>query len=403
MKYKYQAKTKEGELQVGYVDAANRDAAAGVLTGHNLFILKLEEAEKIAWYENLANYFSRVRRKDMVVFTRQLATLLEARLPIGESLRTLHEQTKNPILKEAVLQIFEDVDSGLSLSQAMERQANIFPRFYIEVIRISEITGNLNEVAGFLADYAEKESSLASKALSALIYPAIVFVMFFVVGFIMVAFVFPQIGPIFEQSGVELPIYTKILLQSGAFLGKWWFMVLIAAAAIAIITIDYLRAPEGKALMDDMKIKLPLLNKVYLPLTLARFSNSAALLVHGGIPLTQGLEVAGHMVGNVLYRDVLHEVAESVRRGESLSQSIAKHPEFFPPLVWQMIAVGEKTGKLEQMFGRLSAFYSRETDIVVGNIVDLIQPVLLIGLGVLVAFLFASILLPILSLTSSIG
>lgn len=402
MKYKYKAKTKEGELQVGFVDAGSRDSAASILSGHNLFILSLEAAEKKGLLDVVAGYFGRVKRKDMIVFTRQLATLLEARLPLNNALKTLHEQTNQPTLKEAIFQMTEDIDAGLSFSQALERQEAIFPQFYIEMVRAAEITGNLNEISGFLADYTEKEGILASKASSALIYPGIVVALFGVVVFIMVTFVFPQIGPVFAQSGVELPWYTKILLGSGNFLGKWWPAVLLVFIVLVGLILDYARTLEGRALVDEGKIRLPVLKKIYLPVTISRFSNAASLLIHGGIPVAQALEVIGHMVGNLLYRDAIHEVSESVRQGGLLSASIAKYPEYFPPLVSQMVAVGEATGKLEQIFTRLSNFYGREADVVVNNIVDLIQPILMIVIGLMVGLLFASILIPLYNLTSSI-
>ncbi len=403
MKFKYKAKTKEGELQMGFVDAGNRDSALSILGGHDLFILSLESAEKPGFSDTIASYFGRVRRKDLIIFTRQLATLLEAHLPLNNALKTLYEQTKQPTLKEAVLRISEDIDAGLSLSQAMERQENIFPQFYIEMVRAAEITGNLNETAGFLADYAEKEGLLASKVSSALIYPGLVLGLFAVVGFIMIAFVFPQIGPVFAQSGVELPLYTSILLHTGAFLGKWWPALLLVVVALFLMLLDYLHTPEGRALLDDAKIRLPIVNKVYLPIVITRFSNATALLIHGGIPIAQSLEIIGHMVGNVLYRDIMHEVAEKVRQGELLSQSIAQYPEYFPPLVSQMVAVGETTGKVEQIFVRIANFYSHESDTLISNLVDLIQPVLMILIGIMVALLFASILVPLYNLTSTIG
>lgn len=403
MKFKYQAKTKDGETQVGFVEAGSRDAAANILAGHDLYVLGLESTEKRRWYDAVAGLFGRVKRKDMVVFTRQLATLLEARLPLNASLKTLYEQTSNQLLKEAIYRVGEDVDSGLSFSQAIERQGNIFPTYYIEMIRAAEITGNLNEISGFLADYTEKEGVLVSRAYSAMIYPAIVILLFFAVAILMVTFVFPQLAPVFENSNVELPIYTKILLGSGDFLSRWWAAAVLAIVILAIVIVDYVNTPEGKSLIDDAKIKLPILNRVYLPLTMARFSSAASLLIHGGIPIAQMLEVTSHMVGNVLYRDMIHEVAEGVRQGELLSQSVSKYPEYFPKLVSQMISVGEQTGQLEQIFSRLSSLYGREADSMVDNMVTLLQPILLMGLGVLVAFMFASILIPLYSLTASVG
>jgi type IV pilus assembly protein PilC len=192
------------------------------------------------------------------------------------------------------------------------------------------------------------------------------------------------------------------LLDTGNFLSKWWIAVVIAVIVLALVAVNYVQTEEGEALIDEAKIRLPIVKKVYLPVIMARFGNSAALLVHGGIPIAQALEIIGHMVGNSLYRDVVHDVAEDVRQGSLLSAAIAKRPQFFAPLVSQMVAVGETTGKIEEMFTRLSGIYTREADEVTNNLVDLIQPVLMIGIGVMVGGLFASILIPIYNLTANI-
>lgn len=401
MKFKYQAKTKEGETQIGYVEAGNRDAAVSILTGHDLFVLSVESAESIGFSDRISGFFNRTRRKDLIIFARQLSTLLEARLPLNNALKILQQQTKNKQLKEAVYQVSEDIDSGLSFSQAMERQGKTFPDYYIEMIKAAEVTGNLNEVSTFLADYTEKEGDLASKASSALIYPAIVVLLFFVVAFILLTFVFPQIGAVFTQNNVQLPWYTQMLLNTGNFLSKWWPAVVIAVVVLGVVLVDYFETEEGKALADDAKIRFPIMKKVFLPVIMARFGNAASLLIHGGIPIAQSLEIIGHMVGNVLYRDIIHDIAEDVRQGSLLSQSIEKYPEFFPDLVGQMVAVGETTGKIEEMFKRLSGIYTREAEQVTNNLVDLIQPILMIGMGLMVGLLFASVLIPIYRLTAS--
>lgn len=402
MKFKYQAKTKTGEMQVGFVDAANRDAAASILANHDLFILSIEAAETPGWYDRVNAFLARPRRKDIIVFMRQLATLLEVQIPLNQALKILVEQTANPTLKEAILEMAEDIDSGLSFSQAMERQKAVFQDFYVEMIRAAEVTGNLNQVTTFLADYAEKEGELASKASSALIYPAIVLVLFLVVAFIMLTFVFPQLGAVFTQNNVALPWYTQVLLDTGNFLQKWWPAVIVGVAMVAIVVIDYTGTDEGKALIDDAKIHLPILKKVYTPVIMARFGDAAALLLHGGIPVAQAIEIMGHMVGNLSYREVFHDIAEDVRQGELLSTSIAKHGAMFPETIQQMAAVGESTGKMEDMFARIGAMYTREADSVTNNLVELIQPILMIGMGVMVGLLFASVLIPIYRLTASI-
>ena len=389
-------------MQVGFVDAANRDAVGAILASHDLFILSIEEAETVRWYDRVGAFFNRVRRKDIIVFMRQFSTLLEVQIPLNQALKILVEQTTNVTLKEAVLEMAEDIDSGLSLSQAMERQSSSFPEFFIEMTRAAEVTGNLNQVTSFLADYAEKEGELSSKASSALIYPAIVLGLFAVVAIIMIAFVFPQLGAVFAQNGVALPWYTQILLNTGNFVQRWWPAIVIAVIMLGLVTIDYFGTDEGKAIIDDAKLRLPVMRNVYLPVIMARFGDAAALLLHGGIPIAQAIEIMGHMVGNISYREVFHDIAEDVRQGELFSASIAKYPGYFPQLVGQMSAVGESTGKMEEMFARIGSIYTREADTVTNNLVELIQPILMIGMGALVGLLFASILIPIYRLTASI-
>lgn len=402
MKFKYQAKTKEGTTQVGFVEAGTRDIASNILASHDLFVLSVETADAPTALDGINNFLNRVKRKDLIVFSRQLATLLEARLPLNNALKILYEQTASKTLKEAIQEVTQDIDAGVSFSQAMQRQNAAFPDYYIEMIRAAEITGNMNEVATFLADYTEKEGDLASKASSALVYPGIVLGLFVIVAFILLTFVYPSLGGVFAQNGVTLPWYTEVLLNTGNFLARWWILVLAAVGAIAFVLINYLRTEEGIALMDEAKIRLPIVKKVYLPVIMARFGNSAALLVHGGIPIAQSLEIIGHMVSNVLYKDVIHEIAQDVRQGTLLSKSIEKYPQYFPQLIPQMVAVGETTGKIEEMFSRLSGIYTREANSITNNLVDLIQPVLMIGMGLMVGLLFASILIPIYNLTDSI-
>lgn len=402
MRFKYQAKTKEGELQVGFVEAASRDAAITVLTSHDLFILSLVAADAAHWYDGIVRRFTGVKQKDLVVFARQFATLLGARLPLTEALKTLYNQTTHPELRRITQQISEDITSGLSFSQALERHKDVFPGFYVSMIRSAEVIGNLEEVSGFLADYMEKEYELITKARSAMIYPGIIGGLFLVVGFIMVSFVFPQLGPVFAESGVDLPLYTRALLGMGNFFGTWWPVVLLLTVFAGLTVVAYAETTEGKALWDEIKLRFPIFKKVFLPLTLTRLSNAISMLLKGGVPMTQALEIAGQSVNNVLYQDLLADIADDVRQGTALSAAIAKYPDYFPPLVSQMIVVGEATGQLDKMFARLAGFYGRDADTTVANLVDLIQPTLMIVVGLLVGLLFASILIPLYRLTATI-
>ncbi|MFH0890922.1 MAG: type II secretion system F family protein [Candidatus Liptonbacteria bacterium] len=401
MKYKYQAKTKEGETQVGYVDASNRDAAVSLLSSHGLFILKIDESEKPGFFDRFSVYFSGVRRQDMVVFTRQFATLLQARLPLKNTLNVLYEQTTQPTLKNSIAMISQDIDAGLALSQAMERQPDIFSGFFVSMLRSAEVTGNLDQVTEFLADYQEREASLISKARSAMIYPAVIMVLFLVVAIIMVTMVFPQIRSIFEQSGVELPLLSRIFLGSSQVISDWWFLFVFGLIVLVIVTADYIQSKEGKAFLDDIKIKAPIISKVYTPITITRFANASAMLLQGGVPVAQTMEIVGETIDNSLYREILHDVSNDIRQGVSLSQALAQRPNYFPSLVSQMVAVGEMSGQLNQMFRKISDFYTREAETMVDNLVELIQPILLVCVAIFVGLLFGSILLPLYNLTAT--
>lgn len=398
MKYKYNARTQEGELQTGYIDASSRDAAGNILTGHNLFILSLEEIEKTRWFDGILNFFNRVNVGDLMIFTRQFATLMESKISLGDSLRALHKQTKNPVLKEAIFGISADIDAGLFLSQAMERQGKIFSEFYINMVRTAEITGRLEEAMLFLADYIDKESMWRSRIRNALIYPIIVLILFLAVAVIMLTTVFPQIKPIFEDTGVKLPFLTQIFLQGGSFILEWWLAIVFILVCLFFLLLDYFKSGEGKVVATELAMKMPIFGNLFKKIYVARFAESASVLIKGDIPITQAIEISGHAIDNIIYKDILHEVAEGVRRGELLSSLLAQNEYYFPALVGQMIAIGESTGRLNETLSRISAFYTREVNDVLNNLVELIQPILVAVIGIFVGLLFASILIPIYNL-----
>lgn len=401
MKFAYTARTQAGELQTGSVEAVNREAALNILTGHQLFILSIESSERPRIADKLLGFFNRVKFTDLVIFTRQFATLIEAKIPLGDSLKTLQKQTRNVILKETIQEVSADIDAGLALSQALEKHSKIFGEFYVNMVRSAEVTGRMEEVMVFLADYLEKEAALISKVRNALIYPVIVIVLFIVVAGLMLTTVIPQVGPIFEEAGVALPFFTRALLSSGDFLVDWWWALLVVVAIISFIVIDYLETDEGKAVFDEFRVEVPILGNLFRKLYVARFAEAISVLLKGGVPVAQAIEIAGHTIGNFVYQDLLHEVAEGVRRGELMSQIFERNPVHFPPLVAQMIAIGETTGRLDDMLSRISRFYAREVDDIVNNLVELIQPALMISIGLLVGLLFASILLPLYDLAQA--
>lgn len=394
MKFRYTARTKNGELQTGIVEGLNQDVAFEILTRHGLYILSIESSRNTI-FDPLFNFFRRVNRTQLMVFTRQLSTMLEAGISLGDSLKALYNQTRNPILRETILEISLDVDSGLSFSQALERHGPIFSDFYISLVRTAEVTGRVEEATRYLADYLEKEQVLVSRIRNAMIYPALVIALFFVVAFILVVFVFPEIKSVLDEAGVKLPLITRVLLGAGSFLFRWWGVIVVALAVLISVAFDYFRSREGRTVLDQIFLNIPGIGRLLRKTYIARFSSAVSLLLRGGVPIAQAIEITGRNIGSATYAEVLIEVARGISQGEPLSTVLLEYPRHFPPLVVQMTAVGEATGKLETMLERVAAFYNREIDALIGELVELIQPIIMIVIGVFVGLLFASILLPI--------
>ncbi len=401
MKFKYQARNKTGELQVGFVEGPSKDVAINTLTSHELFVLSLELAERKSPFDSILGFFNRVKTKDLMVFTRQLATMLESEMPLNSALQSLYQQTPKVALKEAVFEILQDVEAGLSLSQALERQQPIFSDFYVSMVRSAEVTGRLEESMIFLASYIEKEANWKGKISTAMIYPAVLITMFVVVAGVMVAFVFPKIGPVFQDSGVQLPWMTQALLVAGSFLTNWWWLAIMLIAGIAFIVIDYFKSQEGKAVGNQLVLIVPVFGELFRKIYIARFSQSLSVLIKGGIPITQAIEIASSTIGNVVYEEILKDIAEGVREGALLSNLLSSYPKYFPLMVGQMAAVGESTGRVDEMMSKISDFYDNEVNDMMANLSELIQPILILIIGVLIGLLFAAILLPIYNLAQS--
>lgn len=398
VKFKYNARTQGGELQTGFVEGVTREAAAAILQSHDLFILSLELLDRDPWYTPFFRFVNRVKLVDVMVLTRQFATLLESEIPLNDALKSLETYTKNIILKEVLRDMGVDVASGLSLSQAMDRHPNVFSGFYVSMIQSAEITGRLDKSMIFLADYLEKEVRWRARIVNAMIYPALLLVVFLGVAIIMTVFVFPQLRPIFAESKSDIPLLTTMLLGGTDFIIEWWWVILIALGVFVASFTEYYKTDEGKAVVSDLLMRLPIFGDLFKKIYIARFSEATNVLIKGGIPIAQAVEISGHTIGNVIYREILHEISDGVRGGTPLSSLLLHNEYYFPPLVGQMVAVGESTGRIDELLARVSIFYTRETEDMLDKLVELIQPIVLLVVGLFVGLLFAAILLPIFNL-----
>jgi type IV pilus assembly protein PilC len=405
MKFLYTAKTQKGEVQTGLIETGSREGALSTLQGFGLVVLQVREEKEQPLLEKLLASFRMASTRDLSIFTRQLATLLSAQIPLIDALRTMFQQTQNPYLKEAIFDAISDIESGASLSQAFSRHEAVFSPFFVQMVRSAEITGRLQEVFEYLADYLEMQFNLNSKIRGALIYPAFVLVMFAVVIAVMVTMVVPQLKQVFIDAGMDLaglPFVTQVLFGTGDFVGNYGAALFVAFVAMAFALRAYFKSAEGKLLLDMAVLRIPYFSDIARKVYLARFSETTSVMIKGDIPIAQALEVAGDVVANAQYRYLIFEAAEAVRRGESISEALARSEKEFPALITQMITMGEKTGRLDEMMHRISQFYAKEVERLLANISELIQPILIIVLGILVGLLIGAIILPIFQLAATV-
>jgi type IV pilus assembly protein PilC len=401
MRFNYQARTKSGEIRSGTVEAGSKESAIETLQRHNLIVVFLEETSSVPFYARSLKIFQKIKLKDLTFFYRQLAILFEADISPLESLRILGEQIKNPIFKEIIFNIENDVRGGEPLSVTMEKHPKVFSQFYGNVVKAGEATGNLNEVLKYLADHAEREYNITSKVKGAFTYPIAIFCLFLVVAILMMIFVVPQLAAALQEMGQALPFATRLLIGTSTFLRSWFWLVAIVAIGIIVGLKKIIKTPSGKIFVDKLKLKVPIFKELFKKIYLARFAENLKTLAKGGIPILKALDITAAVIGNKIYETIIQKAKEKVRVGETISSAFDGYPREVTPAVTQMLAVGEKTAQLDTILDKIAIFYQQDIDRMVGNMTQLIEPLMLLILGGAVAFLVASILLPIYNMSSA--
>ena len=397
--YKYQAFNKDKKAQEGLVEADSKDYAAELLAEKGLAIVTLSEASSGKAKFNL-NFLNRVKMKDIVIFSRQFSVLVSANVSMVQALKILVEQTANTTLKMVVSEVADEVDAGTALSEALGKQSKIFSNFYVSVVRSGETSGKLNEVLSYLADEMEKDYDMMSKIKGAMIYPAFVLCSLIIVGILMMIFVVPKLTGILTESGAELPVTTRILIGTSGFMQKYWWLLAAMVVGLAAAVRYYLNRPKGKRQFDYIKLRLPIFGHLFQLIYLVRFTRSMNTLLVGGVTIDNSLKVAAEVVGNKIYQELIEETIKEVEDGNSIS-SVFINSKTIPKMVSQMLNIGEKTGKMDVILERITNFYSREIYNIVANLMTLMEPIIMVVMGVAVGMMVAAVILPMYNLASS--
>lgn len=394
----YHAKNTRGEDHQGSVQAPDPHSAVSVLRKRGLIIISLKPKNP-AGGRFLGRFLNRISFTELVMLTRQLATMVSSGLVLSDAIDILEEQQGSKTLKKVLQEVSQDVKGGLTLAQALSRHPNIFPHLYVNLVKSGESSGKLDTVLLQMADGLEKQREFQAKVKGAMIYPAVVLGMMVVVIIIMMVFVIPKLINLYQQSTIELPLPTRILIAaSNLFLNFWWLGVILII--IGIIAFNrFSKTEEGKFFIGKTLLKLPIAGKIITSVTLTNFNRTFGLLTAAGIPLLDSIGIVSDLTENPVFKKALKEAYEGVERGLPFSTLLTG--DVFPKIVGQMVHVGEQTGKVDEIFFKLADYFESESDHLIKNLTVAIEPIVLIILGIGVAFLVISIILPIYKLTTS--
>jgi type IV pilus assembly protein PilC len=401
MLFNYNTVDQSGAQSRGSIDAANVDIAIASLQRRGLVITSIVEADKKSGILNFnIALFDRISNKDVVILSRQLATLFEAQVSALRIFRLLGSESDNKVLGLILISISDDLQAGSSISAALEKHPKAFNEFYVSMVKAGEESGKLNETFSYLADYMDRTYELVSKAKSALIYPAFVMSTFITVMILMFTMVIPKISAILVESGQEIPIYTKIVLGISNFFVSYGFIVLGVVVVLGVIIARFIKTPSGAIIFDQFKLSIPYLSNLYRKLYWARLSDNMNTMLVSGIPMIRALELTSAVINNTIYHKIIADAVDSVKAGKTVSESLSGNGEI-PGIMIQMMKVGEESGELGSILKTLARFYSREVTTAVDALVDLIEPAMIVMLGLGVATLLASVLIPIYNAASA--
>ncbi len=394
-------KTESGELIKAEVQAENESAAAKLLMAQGLFPIDIKSKAAVGFLAK-NGIGNRVGSKDRVIFTRQLSTLINAGLPLTQSLHTVSDQITNKTLNGIVAEVVTSVESGTSLSQSFSKHPEVFSDIYVSLVAAGETSGSLDKSLERIADQQEKDAAIVGKIRSALIYPVIVLGVIMLVLVFMLTTVLPQVGGLYKDLHKPLPFLTQILMSISNFIVNYWYLCILGAGGLGYSVKNYVKTENGRAAADHLKLNVPIFGKIYRKVYMARFSRTLGTMLQSGIPMLEALRIVKNAIDNVHVEKVLEKSMEGVRGGKALSSTLEGEVTF-TTLVPQMIRIGEQSGAIDSMLDRVATYYENEVDEEVKNISTTIEPIMMVVLGVTVGGVIAAILMPVYSLVGSGG
>jgi type IV pilus assembly protein PilC len=402
MLFKYKAVDDRGINKEGEIDAPSQDIAISGLQRRGLIVISVrDEKEKKSFLS--FSFLGKVPMKEIVILSRQISTLFEAQVSALKAFTMLASNTENKILSKKLTEVTDDLQAGVSISGALSKHPDIFSNFYINMVKVGEETGKLNQTFLHLAEYLDRQYSITSKTRNALIYPVFVVVTFFVVMILMFVVVIPKLSAIILDSGQEVPFYTKIVIAISNLFVNYGFFVLIFFVLLGIWVWRLSSTEKGKQYLDSLKLSMPAVGNLYKKLYLSRITDNLNTMLSSGVPIVRAIDITSEVVGSLVYKELLVEVADGVKSGLSLSVAFTKHKQEIPSILVQMVQVGEETGSLGSILKTLTDFYKREVDDAIDTLVGLIEPVMIVVLGLGVGVLLVSVLMPIYNLAGGIN
>lgn len=401
--YAFEVRTRVGRLERGTLEAPNPDEALSILQTRELIVISLKETQTAeAKRARPRRLYHRVKKQDMVVFARSLAAMTEAGLPLMRALEIIASQSRSQRMQQVVSDIVRDIRAGSTLRDAMAKHPAIFSPFWISLVETGEASGQLTKAMDQIATYLEKIGTVRRKVISALIYPAILVVVSIVAILVFVLKIIPQFEALYIGLGGKLPALTLLMLNASKVIRKFILLWILAAVGIWFLIRWYLKTPRGKWQFDSFKLKAPVLGEMFQCIAAQEFASNLGTLLKAGVPILYAMDIVISGSGNKVVAAALEQVRTGVREGRPIAEQLSR-TEVLPPMVAQMITVGEQTGKLTTMLDEVAKYYEEQVDTTVGRLMTLLEPALLIGMAVVIGTLVISMYLPVLKLSSAVG